>query len=122
LSSHSRIRPLGTLVGAWRTEQSSASVQLTEDLQLVATLVAKDQHRRLEQSGLLPPLSNLPVLGPLINRYIRYKMFPPVMVEQWLRHQVEEVSSLSFFWLRFMSSGTRRMGILFWIFNKQVRF
>jgi len=41
--------------------------------------------------------SDLPVLGPLINRYIRYKMFPPAMVEQWLRHQVEEVSSLSFF-------------------------
>jgi len=41
--------------------------------------------------------SDLPVLGPLINRYIRYKMFPPAMVEQWLRHQLEEVSSLQFF-------------------------
>jgi len=41
--------------------------------------------------------SDLPVLGPLINLYIRHKMFPPAMVEQWLRHQVEEVSSLSFF-------------------------
>jgi len=40
---------------------------------------------------------DLPILGPLINRYIRHKMFPPAMVEQWLRHQVEEVSSLSFF-------------------------
>jgi len=41
--------------------------------------------------------TDLPVLGPLINLYIRHKMFPPAMVEQWLRHQVEEVSSLSFF-------------------------
>ena len=41
--------------------------------------------------------SDLPILGPLINRYIRYKMFPPAMVKQWLRHQVEEVSSLQFF-------------------------
>lgn len=41
--------------------------------------------------------SDLPVIGPLINYYIRNKMFSPAMIKEWLRHQVEEVSSLQFF-------------------------
>ncbi|UAA40043.1 hypothetical protein KIH87_06750 [Paraneptunicella aestuarii] len=41
--------------------------------------------------------SDWPVVGSLINFYIRSKLFPPAMLEQWLRHQVEEVSSLQFF-------------------------
>jgi len=41
--------------------------------------------------------SDLPLIGPLINLYIRHKMFPPAMLKQWLRHQVQEVSSLQFF-------------------------
>jgi hypothetical protein len=41
--------------------------------------------------------SDLPIIGPLINYYIRHKMFTPEMVQQWLRHQIQEVSSLQFF-------------------------
>ncbi len=41
--------------------------------------------------------SDLLIIGPLINLYIRHKMFPPAMLEEWLRHQVQEVSSLQFF-------------------------
>lgn len=41
--------------------------------------------------------SDLPVFGPIINVYIRNKMFPPNMITQWIRHQVQEVSSLQFF-------------------------
>ncbi len=41
--------------------------------------------------------SDLPVLGPVINYYIRHKMFNKKMLAQWLRHQVQEVSSLPFF-------------------------
>ena len=41
--------------------------------------------------------SDLPIIGPLINYYMRSKMFSPLMLKQWLRHQVEEVSSLQFF-------------------------
>ncbi len=41
--------------------------------------------------------SDLPVIGGAINYYIRHKMFNPEMLKQWLRHQVEEVSSLQFF-------------------------
>ena len=41
--------------------------------------------------------SDLPVIGPIINYYIRKKIFSPAMVNEWLRHQVEEVSSLQFF-------------------------
>ena len=41
--------------------------------------------------------SDLPIIGPAINLLVRYKMFPPPMLKQWLRHQVEEVSSLAFF-------------------------
>lgn len=41
--------------------------------------------------------SDLPVLGPIINLVIRYKMFPEPMIKQWLRHQVEEVGSLNSF-------------------------
>lgn len=41
--------------------------------------------------------SKLPVVGGLINLYIRHRQFPPEKVQQWLRHQVQEVSSLPFF-------------------------
>lgn len=41
--------------------------------------------------------SEWPVIGELVNFYIRSKQFPPPMLEQWIRHQIEEVSSLQFF-------------------------
>lgn len=41
--------------------------------------------------------SNLPVIGRLLNFYIRTWVFHPQMLEQWQRHQVEEVASLQFF-------------------------
>ena len=41
--------------------------------------------------------SDLPLLGPLINFYLREQVFHPDMLEQWRRHQVEEVASLQFF-------------------------
>lgn len=41
--------------------------------------------------------SDLPVLGPLLNLYLRKKVFHPLMLEQWQRHQLEEVASLQFF-------------------------
>lgn len=41
--------------------------------------------------------SDMPVLGPIINYFVRNVMFPPEKLQQWLRHQVEEVSSLQFF-------------------------
>lgn len=41
--------------------------------------------------------SKLPVLGPLLNYYLRHWVFHPKMLEQWQRHQLEEVASLQFF-------------------------
>ncbi|MCB1706370.1 MAG: hypothetical protein KDI17_16005 [Halioglobus sp.] len=41
--------------------------------------------------------SDLPVIGPLLNLYLRHRVFHPEMMEQWQRHQVEEVASLHFF-------------------------
>ncbi len=41
--------------------------------------------------------STIPLLGPAINWYLRERVFHPAMLEQWLRHQVEEVASLQFF-------------------------
>lgn len=41
--------------------------------------------------------SDLPVLGPLINLYIRKRLFPDPVVKEWMRHQAEEVGSLPFF-------------------------
>jgi hypothetical protein len=41
--------------------------------------------------------SDAPIIGPAINFYLRHKMFSPPMIKQWLRHQVQEVSSLPFF-------------------------
>ena len=41
--------------------------------------------------------SNLPVIGRLLNFCIRTWVFHPQMLEQWQRHQVEEVASLQFF-------------------------
>lgn len=41
--------------------------------------------------------SELPLLGPLINLYLRERIFHPDMLQEWRRHQVEEVASLRFF-------------------------
>jgi hypothetical protein len=41
--------------------------------------------------------SELPVVGRLLNFYLRERVFHPALLEQWRRHQVEEVSSLQFF-------------------------
>ena len=41
--------------------------------------------------------SDLPLVGPLLNLYLRERVFHPATLEQWRRHQVEEVSSLQFF-------------------------
>lgn len=41
--------------------------------------------------------SDLPILGPLLTYYIRTKQFPPEVVQEWIRHQVEEVGSLPHF-------------------------
>ena len=41
--------------------------------------------------------STLPVLGPVLNFYLRHQVFHPKMLEQWQRHQLEEVASLQFF-------------------------
>lgn len=41
--------------------------------------------------------SDLPLLGPVINYYLRTVVFHPAMIEQWQRHQLEEVASLQFF-------------------------
>lgn len=41
--------------------------------------------------------SDLPLIGGLINYYLRKRVFHPAMMEQWQRHQIEEVASLQFF-------------------------
>lgn len=41
--------------------------------------------------------SALPVVGSLLNWYLRNRVFHPEMMEQWQRHQLEEVASLQFF-------------------------
>jgi hypothetical protein len=41
--------------------------------------------------------SDLPIIGPIINVILRYKMFPKPMLEHWIRHQVEEISNLNAF-------------------------
>lgn len=40
--------------------------------------------------------SELPVLGSLLNWYLRTQVFHPKMLVQWQRHQIEEVSTLAF--------------------------
>ena len=41
--------------------------------------------------------SDLPVIGPLLNWYIRTQVFHPAMMALWQQHQIEEVASLQFF-------------------------
>ncbi|GAA5316441.1 MAG: hypothetical protein AseanaTS_16450 [Candidatus Pelagadaptatus aseana] len=41
--------------------------------------------------------SDLPVLGRVINAYLRARVFHPELMAQWQRHQIEEVASLQFF-------------------------
>ena len=41
--------------------------------------------------------SEVPLLGSLLNRVLRQRVFHPRMMQQWQRHQVEEVASLQFF-------------------------
>lgn len=41
--------------------------------------------------------SDLPLLGAVVNYYLHTAVFHPAMIEQWQRHQLEEVASLQFF-------------------------
>lgn len=41
--------------------------------------------------------SDLPVIGPLLNWFIRSQVFHPAMMALWQQHQIEEVASLQFF-------------------------
>jgi len=41
--------------------------------------------------------SDLPLVGPLLNWFIRTRLFPPAMMALWQQHQIEEVASLQFF-------------------------
>jgi hypothetical protein len=41
--------------------------------------------------------SDFPVLGRLLNLYLRTRVFHPKMIDQWQRHQLQEVASLQFF-------------------------
>lgn len=38
--------------------------------------------------------SDQPIIGSFLTFYIRQKQFPPEVVQEWIRHQVEEVGSL----------------------------
>lgn len=62
---------------------------------IVHTFEAMDYGTRYTVNSIIG--SDLPIIGPLINYYIRHKKFKPQMLKQWLRHQVQEVSSLQFF-------------------------
>ncbi|RLQ22453.1 hypothetical protein DWB85_07485 [Seongchinamella sediminis] len=41
--------------------------------------------------------SDLPLLGTLLNSYLRNRVFTRDMIPQWMRHQVEEVGTLPYF-------------------------
>ena len=41
--------------------------------------------------------SDLPIISPIINLIIRYKLFPEPMIKHWIKHQVEEVNNLNAF-------------------------
>jgi hypothetical protein len=41
--------------------------------------------------------SDLPLLGPVVNLYIRNRLFPEPVLKEWMRHQTEEVGSLPFY-------------------------
>ena len=41
--------------------------------------------------------SELPVIGALLNKYLRDRVFTEAMIPQWVRHQVEEVGVLPYF-------------------------
>lgn len=41
--------------------------------------------------------SDLPLLGKLLNKYLRDRVFTKEMIPQWMRHQVEEVGALPHF-------------------------
>jgi hypothetical protein len=40
--------------------------------------------------------NDLPLIGTLLNLYLRTQVYHPAMVKEWLRHPVEEVGSLPF--------------------------
>ncbi len=41
--------------------------------------------------------SDLPLLGPVINLYLRNRLFPEPVLSEWMRHQTEEVGSLPYY-------------------------
>lgn len=57
--------------------------------------VAKDGGTEYTVKTLLG--SDAPIIGGILSYYIRTKQFPPEMVKEWIRHQVEEVGSLAHF-------------------------
>jgi hypothetical protein len=57
--------------------------------------VAKDGGTEYTVKTLLG--SDAPVIGRILSFYIRTKQFPPEVVTEWIRHQVEEVGSLAHF-------------------------
>lgn len=41
--------------------------------------------------------SDAPLIGGVLNAYLRHRVFTPEMMAQWMRHQVEEVASMVHF-------------------------
>ncbi len=76
---------------------------ITFELELAGLSFAKIEHvftktttgTEYRVSGLIG--SDLPIIAPVINLIIRYKLFPEPMIKQWIRHQVEEVNNLNVF-------------------------
>lgn len=63
--------------------------------------------------------SQIPLLGPLLNYYLRERVFHPAMIEQWQRHQLEEVASLQFFLPQLYAQ--RKMGNHFVLAGQEFR-
>ena len=89
--------------GAARLEEFSSNGMLAKpsiagiislgQVQHIYTNTAAGTHYRVEATiG-----SDLPIIGRLINYYIRTQVFHPEFMTQWQRHQIQEVSSLQFF-------------------------
>jgi hypothetical protein len=58
-----------------------------------------EHHFEKKESGTLYRVkirlgSDAPLIGSILSLYIRTRQFPPEVVQEWIRHQVEEVGSL----------------------------
>jgi len=94
--------------GSYYSKGKARVISISSNGMVVSPEVAGIQFGRIQHSFTTEPNgtaytvhailgSDLPLLGPVVNLYIRKRLFPEPVLKEWMRHQTEEVGSLPYF-------------------------